>query len=180
MKKILLSFFLVLVLMTGCNGLLNTPVKKVELLLDKYRKIDDDVLTDLKDTLADDTVLSSEQKDKYQKLLEKQYQDMMYTIKNDAIDGKTATVEVEIEVYNYNKAISESENYLLNNQSEFNDNDGNIDTIKYNDYKLGEIANMNDRIKYTINFTLSKVDEEWIVDDLTDIERQKIHGLYAN
>ena len=33
--------------------------------------------------------------------------------------------------------------------------------------------------KYTINFTLSKVDEEWIVDDLTETERMKIHGLYA-
>ena len=179
MKKVVLSVFIILFLLTGCNKLMNTPVKKVELLLGKYQKLDDDVLTQLGDSLLSDTILSKEQKEKYKELLERQYKNLMYTVKNEAIDGKTAMVEVEIEVYDYNKAVNNSEEYLLNNQNEFQDETGNINTIKYNDYKLSEIEKMKDRITYTINFTLSKVDEEWIVDDLTDTERQKIHGLYA-
>ena len=179
MKKVILSVFIILFLLTGCNRLMNTPVKKVELLLGKYQKLDDDVLTQLGDSLLSDTILSKEQKEKYKELLERQYKNLMYTVKNEAIDGKTAMVEVEIEVYDYNKAVNNSEEYLLNNQNEFQDETGNINTIKYNDYKLSEIEKMKDRITYTINFTLSKVDEEWIVDDLTDTERQKIHGLYA-
>ena len=179
MKKVLLSLFIALFLLTGCDKLMNTPTKKVELLLSKYQKLDDDVLTQLGDSLLSDTVLTKEEKEKYQELLKKQYKNLTYTVKNEAIDGKTAVVEVEIEVYDYNKAITNSEEYLLNNQSEFQDETGNINTVMYNDYKLGEIEKMKDRVTYTINFTLSKVDEEWMVDDLTDTERQKIHGLYA-
>ena len=178
-----IKFTLVLIfslfLLTGCNDLMNTPTKKVELLLSKYQKKDEEVLTQLGDTLLLDTILDVKQKDNYKKLLERQYENLMYTIKNEAIDGKTAVVEVEIEVYDYNKAISESEDYLINHQDEFMDENDTISTIKYNDYKLNAIKEMNDRVKYTINFTLSKIDEEWIVDDLTDTERQKIHGLYA-
>lgn len=179
MKKILLVFLLGLFLLTGCDNLMNTPTKKVENLLGKYQKMDEVVRTQLGDTLLMDAVLSKEQKDKYKELMEKQYNDLVYTVKDESIDGKTAVVEVEIEVYDYNKAITESEDYLLNNASEFQDESGIVNTTKYNDYKLNAIENMKDRVKYTINFTLSKVDDEWIVDDLTEAERLKIHGLYA-
>ena len=177
-KLLLISLFS-LSLLTGCNNLMNTPTKKVELLLSKYQKKDEEVLKQLGDTLLSDAVLDVNQKNTYKELLEKQYGDMTYTIKDEAIDGKTAVVEVEIEVYDYNKAITESENYLLNHQEEFMDEEKVVSTTKYNDYKLNAIKNMKDRIKYTINFTLSKMDEEWVVDDLTETERMKIHGLYA-
>ena len=165
--------------LTGCNNLMNTPTKKVELLLSKYQKNDEEVIKQLGDTLLSDTILNVNEKNTYKELLEKQYSDLMYTVKDEAIDGKTAVVEVEIEVYDYNKAITESEDYLVNHQEEFMDENNMVNTEKYNDYKLEKIKNMKDRVKYTINFTLSKIDEEWIVDDLTDVERQKIHGLYA-
>ena len=158
---------------------MNTPTKKVELLLSKYQKKDEDVIKQLGDTLLTDAILTVEQKNTYKELLERQYSGLTYTIKDEAIDGKTAVVEVEIEVYDYNKAISASEDYLISHQDEFMDETKNISTEKYNDYKLKMISDMKDRVKYTINFTLSKIDEEWMVDDLTDTERQKIHGLYA-
>ncbi len=179
MKKVLMSLFIVLFLLTGCDKLMNTPTKKVELLLGKYQKLDSDVLKQLDDSILSDTILTKEEKERYQELLKKQYKNLTYTVKNEAIDGKTAMVEVEIEVYDYNKAITSSEEYLLNNQSDFQDETGNINSVKYNDYKLNEIEKMKDRVTYTINFTLSKIDEEWMVDDMTDTERQKIHGLYA-
>ena len=105
MKKILLVFLLGLFLLTGCDNLMNTPTKKVENLLGKYQKMDEVVRTQLGDTLLMDAVLSKEQKDKYKELMEKQYNDLVYTVKDESIDGKTAVVEVEIEVYDYNKAI---------------------------------------------------------------------------
>ena len=177
--KTIFVFIFSMFLLTGCNNLMNTPTKKVELLLSKYQKNDEEVLKQLDSTLLSDTILDVSQKDTYKDLLKKQYKDLMYTVKDEAIDGKTAVVEVEIEVYDYNKAITESEDYLINHQNEFMDESNTISTTKYNDYKLNAIKEMKDRVKYTINFTLSKIDEEWLVDDLTDSERQKIHGLYA-
>lgn len=179
MKKVLLVFLLGLFFITGCDNLMNTPTKKVETLLSKYQKKDDVVVKQLGDTLLLDAVLTVNQKDSYKELMERQYSNLTYTVKNEAIDGKTAVVEVEIEVYDYNKAITDSENYLLANASEFQDETGEVNTKKYNDYKLEAMKNMKDRVKYTINFTLSKMDDEWIVDDLTEAERLKIHGLYA-
>ena len=178
-RKIIMLLVFGVFILTGCDNLMNTPTKKVELLLSKYQKKDEEVLKQLGDTLLSDTILNVDEKNTYKELLERQYSDLMYTVKNEAIDGKTAVVEVEIEVYDYNKAITESEDYLISHQDEFVDENNIVSTEKYNDYKLEMIKNMKDRVKYTINFTLSKIDEEWLVDDLTDTERQKIHGLYA-
>lgn len=178
MKKIL-WILLILVCLTGCNNLMNTPTKKVEYLLSKYQSNDSEVLKQLDETLLTDAILTKEEKEKYKSIMQKQYKDLMYNIKNEAIDGKTAVVEVEIEVYDYAKSITNTENELLNNSENFKDSTGEVDTIKYNDYKLSNLEKVTDRVKYTINFTLSKVDEEWVVDDLTETERMKIHGLYA-
>ena len=37
-----------------------------------------------------------------------------------------------------------------------------------------------DKVTYTITFTLTKKDDVWKLDDITDIDRQKIHGIYNN
>ncbi len=178
MKRIL-WILLIIVCLTGCNSLMNTPTKKVEYLLSKYQSNDEDVLKQLDEALLTDTVLSVEQKDRYKEIMKRQYQDIMYTVKDEAIDGKTAVVEVEIEVYDYAKSVSEIENDLLTNSDKYKDSTGEINNTLYNDTKLTNLENVSDRVKYTINFTLSKVDEEWVVDDLTETERMKIHGLYA-
>ena len=179
MKKILLSLFIALFLLTGCNNLMNTPTKKVEYLLSKYQKNDEEVLKQLSDTLLSDTILENNQKERYNSIMKRQYSNLTYKVKNEAIDGNTAIVEVEIEVYDYAKSIKEIEDKLLENSDLYKDDTGEINTSLYNDDKLSSLENTSDRITYTINFTLSKVDEEWIVDDLTEAERMKIHGLYA-
>ena len=178
MKKILL-FILSIFLLTGCDTLMNTPTKRVENLLSKYQTQDEEVLTQLDDTLRDETLLNNEQKDRYRNLMTKQYKNLAYTVKNETIDGKTDVVEVEIEVYDYNKAITASEDYLLNNASEFQDDIGQVNNTQYNDYKITQMEGVKDKVTYTINFTLSKVDDKWLIDDLTETERMKIHGLYA-
>ena len=172
MKRVLWILLIVLCL-TGCNNMMNTPTKKVEYLLSKYQSNDQEVLSQLDDTLLTDTILSVDQKSRYKNIMQKQYKDLTYTVKDEAIDGKTALVEVEIEVYDYAKAITNTEDDLINNSDKYKDSSGEVNTALYNDTKLTNLENMSDRVKYTINFTLSKVDEEWIVDDLTETERMK-------
>lgn len=178
MKKILI-LIVSLFLLTGCDTLMNTPTKRVENLLSKYQQQDSEVLTQLDNTLRDETLMNSEQKNRYRELMMKQYKNLAYTVKDETVDGRTAVVEVEIEVYDYNKAISEAEDYLLNNVTEFQDDSGNVNNSKYNDYKIEQMEKVKDKVTYTINFTLSQVDDKWLVDDLTETERMKLHGLYA-
>lgn len=178
MKKIIV-IVLILITLTGCNKLMNTPTKKVEAMLNNYVTLNKDVLDDLDNTLLSETIMTSEQKEHYKKILKRQYQNMSYEIKNETIDGKTAVVEVEIKVYDYYKVNQESENYFNNNQSEFKMEDGTIDITKYNEYKLNALDKTNDRVTYTLNLTLSQDNGNFVLDDLTDTEISKIHGLYA-
>ena len=177
-KKILLVV-IVLFLVVGCGNMMNTPTKKVEEFLSKYQTQDKDVLDQLDDVIEEAGTMVDEQKESYRDLMKKQYQNLSYKIKDDTEDGDSATVEVEIEVYDYGKAISEAETYLTTNREEFLDEDTQeIDAKKFLDYKISQMEDVKDRIKYTINFTLTKVDDEWKLDDISDIDRQKLHGLY--
>ncbi len=178
MKKILL-FLLAFFLVVGCDNLMNTPTKRVEEFLNKYQKMDSKVLEQLDYTLDQDYELTEEQKEEYKKAMEKQYKDLVYTVKEETVDGKTATVKVEIEVYDYSKAISAADNYLLNNQDEFIKDDGTIDKGKFLDYKIDAISKISDRVKYTLDLTVTKDDDAWVMNDITEIDRQKIHGIYS-
>ena len=97
----------------------------------------------------------------YKELMKKQYKDLTYTIKEELIDGNNATVTVEIEVYDYNKAINDAETYYKNNPSEFKNSDGGIDEEKYMDYKIKKMEAVKDKIKYTLNLTLTKKDKKY-------------------
>ena len=35
-----------------------------------------------------------------------------------------------------------------------------------------------DKIKYTLNLTLTKKDKKWVLNDISESDRQKLHGLY--
>lgn len=179
MKKILIGLIMI-VLLTGCeNDLMNTPTKRVETMLNNYITLDETVLKDLDTTLLGETVMTPIQKDKYRSILKKQYQNLSYEIKDETIDGDTAVVEVEIEVYDYNKTISESETYLNNNSNEFLlEDETGMDIGKFNDYKLEKLENTKDKVTYTLTLTLTKEDNKWQLDNLTDTEISKIHGLY--
>ena len=170
---------LALVLVVGCGNMKPTPTKKVEELLSKYTTKDSSVLGQLNDVVNEAGTMNEEQKEKYRKLMENQYENLTYKIKEEKIDGTNATVVVEIEVYDYGKAIGDAENYLTTNREEFIDSNTNtIDPIKFLEYKIKGMTDTKDKVKYTINFTLTKQDDEWTIDDLSDTDRLKIHGLY--
>ncbi|MBQ7141087.1 MAG: hypothetical protein IJO32_06260 [Bacilli bacterium] len=179
MKKILISFLGVfLILTTGCDQIDNNPTKQVEDLMSKYQTMDDDVKDDLNTVIDTEENLNDEQRSRYKKLLEKQYKDLSYTIKDETIDGDNAIVEVEIQVTDLSKAMSEAEIYLDEHENEFLDDANQFSQEKYTDYKLQKLEEADTKVKYTLELTLTKVDDEWEVDNLTETERQKIHGIY--
>lgn len=177
MKKISLLILFIL-MFTGCKNMSNTPTAKVENFMEKYQSMDSAVLNQLDTTLENRLDLTEEQKSKYKSLMEKQYQNLSYVIKNENIDGNNANVLVEIETYDYRNALNKSEAYFDDNKKEFTKEDGSVDYKKYLDYKIEEMLKVNDRIKNEIVFVLRKEKDKWILEDISDIDREKIHGLY--
>lgn len=177
MKKILL-IIMMLATLVGCESVMNNPTKRVEAFLNKYQVMDKEVLDQLDSTLKSDDTLSESQKKDYKDLMKKQYQNLTYTIKDEEVNGDNATVKVEIEVYDFNKAMKKADDYLNEHQDEFKNEENNIDNVKFMDYRIKEMKNTNEKVKYTIDFTLTKKDNKWQLDDIDEITRQKIHGIY--
>ena len=180
MKKILLSFLFLLSLITlsGCE-MDNTPTKKVENYLNNYKTLNEEVLTQLDDTINLDTIMTVEQKNSYKDILKRQYQNLVYEIKDEVVNGDTATVTAEIEVYDNYKQNQESDTYYETKSDEFKDENGNIVESKYIDYRLDKLKSYKERVKYTVDFYLEKIDKTWVMQDISEDVRQKIHGLYA-
>lgn len=180
MKKIIISFALLLCL-TGCSigeKLDNTPTKRVETFLNKYQTLDDDVLDSLDYVIAEETLFNSEQRNKYRDIIKTNYQKLMYKIKEEEIDGDNAIVTAEIEVIDYSKIMSEAEIYRRENPQKFM-TDNEYDQSKFVDYRLEQLKKAKEKVKYTIDLTLTKVDEEWILDDLTKENEAKLNGVYS-
>ena len=155
----LLTLFLIFSILMGCENINNSPTKRVEDFLNKYQLLDE--------------------KNLYREIMKKQYRDLTYVIKDEEIDGDNASVKVEIEVYDYNKSISEASDYFITYQDEFLDEAGNVLKSKYIDYKLKLMKDNTLRIKYTLTFTLTKKNNKWILDEISDSDREKIHGMYS-
>ena len=177
MKKIVLLISGIL-LLVGCD-MMNSPTKVVEKFLNKYQTVDEEIVTQLDETLTKENTLNDELKEAYKEIMKNQYQNLYYTIKDERIDGNHATVTVEIEVYNYSKSIKDADDYLIGNEKEFLNDEGNIDNSKFMTYKLKQMKNTKDKIKYTLDFNLTKINEKWVLDDIDEITRQKIHGIYV-
>lgn len=180
MKRIL-AFLTVFLVLTGCSlsDVDNTPTKKVEAFLNNYQTLDQEVLDDLDVVIAKETNFTNDQREKYRDILKKHYQNLNYEIKDETINGDKATVEVEIEVTDFYKAMEDADDYLTTNRDDFLDENGIYDEVKYIEYRLGLLENAKDTVKYTLNLTLTKNDDgEWVLDDLDDTEEQKILGMY--
>lgn len=175
MKKVLF-LLLALLTFTGCSmgtDMTNTPTKKVEAYLDSYQALDDNVLNDL-DTIITDTDYTIDQQDKYRNLMKKHYQNLKYEIKEETINGDKATVVAEIEVVDYSKILSEGVDESL-----YLDDEGNYDETLYRDHQLGRMETANETVKYTITFYLTKISDEWALDELSEETKEKIHGIYV-
>ena len=177
MKKIV-AIFSCLLLFTGCSITMSTPTREVENFLGKYQKQDSEVVKQLYNVVNKDTTMNEEQKKEYKEVMKKQYQNLTYKIKDETIDGDNATVEVEIEVYDFYKTSKEADTELVNNNSQFLGDDGLVDNSKFMDYKIKKLKETKEKVTYTLNLTLTKKDKEWKMNDITDSDREKIHGIY--
>lgn len=235
MKRIILciSCIMAILFISGCS-MDNTPTKKVENFLDNYKNQDETVITQLDEMVTSDGLMNDNQRTTYTDIMKRQYEDLTYEIKDEVIDGDTATVTVEIEVYDYYKINEEANQYYTEHPDEFANNNQNADNntdvspavsaeegarsaveegiedvtegtenavegitdgaeniidgatdmvtgdSKYIDYRLDRLNEAKDRVTYTIDFTLTKVDDVWTLNEIDDVTRQKIHGLYSH
>ena len=165
MKKIIVLLVIGL-LITGC-AMGNSPTSKVEELFMKYQKLDKDITGGI-DNVIEDQGLTEDHKERYRKLLEKQYKNLSYEIKDEVIDGNKATVTVEIEVLDYKKAINE-----LSFDSEKDTKES------YDEEKLKRLEGVHDKVKYTLEIELTRDnDDNWKVNALSNEKNKKIQGMY--
>lgn len=196
--KIVVCAFILLLVIVGCSNNMSTPTNKVEEFLGKYQSMDEDVLKQLDQVIKDDDTMNDDQKDKYKALMEKQYQNLSYKIENEDIEGNSATVDVEIEVLDYATTASKAQEYYNEHKEEIEekyndkkeDNDNSLEnagddvlqaveeSVAYINYKLEELETANDTVTYDMTFYLTKEDGEWILQDISDLDRKKLHGLY--
>ena len=179
MKKKIYIFISILLLLTlfGCD-MNPTPKKKVEVLLSDYQKHNEVITSELDDylkTLTTDDNIYLE----YKKVYLRQYEDLTYEIKDETIDGDYATVTAQIDVYDYYKVDLDASNYITNNPIEFS-NDGIYDANKGMLYRIDALSKTNERVTYTITINLTKVNNDWTIDNLTNEDLEKIHGTYAH
>lgn len=145
----------------------NTPTSKVEALFNKYQTLDKDIATGIEDVLNEQN-LSEAHKERYRDILEKQYKNLTYQIKEETIDGETATVTTQIEVTDFKNAITDL--YF----------DSAIYTKEtYDEEKLNRLEQATNKITYTLELKLTKKsDDEWELNALTNEDIKKIQGMY--
>ncbi len=177
MKKLL---FLVVtsMLLLGCNNLSNTPTKKAEEFLKKYQALDNSVLTDLNKVVDEDSSLNESQKNTYKDIMKKHYQSLSYEVKDETVDGNKAVVTVEISVTDFKKVLDEANNYMNNNLEQFEDENGDYSVSRFNDYKLEQLKEAKDKVRYTLELKLTKVNDVWTLDTLSQDIYDKINGVY--
>ena len=180
MKKFLLSLLAIFIL-SGCSNLNigNTPSKKVEDYLNKYQTLDKDVFDDLETTLNLDTTISNDDKSSYREFMKKHYQDMTYEIKNETIDGDNATVEVAVTVRDYSKIVAEAEAFQKANEG-FENKNKDDEKASFSSYRLEKLKKATDMVTYTLYFNLNKEDDEWVLQQPSNSDLNKINGLYSD
>ena len=147
---------------------LNTAKVAVEDYLKKYKTLDSEVLVDLEEVVEKENLDEEE----------KQYKDLSYEVIDEEYDGDIAYITVKISVYDLYKAQSNASDYLANNKEEFTDEFGNYDASKYTNFKLDKMKDTTDKIEYTLTFTVNKENDKYIVDQPTENDLMKIHGIY--
>ena len=163
MKKILV-IIISIVLFNGCS-IANTPTSKVEEYLSRYQRVDNDVSLSYLQLSIDENI-SDENKKNYQNLIKDQYRNLSYEIKEEKIDGDTATVIAQVKVTNYKEILDK---YDKTNYDDINE---------YHKLVIESMETQKDKIIYTVDFELNKnSNDEWEVSSLSTKEREKLLGI---
>ncbi len=177
MKKII-CIVISLLLLVGCSNISNTPTRQVENFFNKYQTLDSEVLDDLDRVINKNQNFDNTNKDQYRDVVKKQYKNMTYKIKEETIDGDKAVVTAEITVLDFGKIIRESEDYKNNHIDEFQDQNGNYDESKYINYVIPKLKEAKEKIKYTLDINLTKINKKWKIDGIDSDTEDKILGTY--
>ena len=179
MKKILYIISCLLIF-CGCDMLdmNNTPTKQVEKFFNSYQTLDRDVLKQLDTIVNKEINLTTEQKEKYKEILKNHYEKLDYEVKEETINGDKASVKTEIEVYDYTKNLRKADEMKLIHEEQFYDN-GVYSEKLFQDYRLKVLKDTKDRVKYTLYITLTKIDGKWTIDELAELDQEKILGIYV-
>ena len=125
--------------------------------------MDSDIKSGIDDVLKEEN-LNDSQKERYRKVIEKQYRNLAYEVKDERIDGDTATITVEIEVIDYKKYYQGKTDYTVED---------------YNNTKLDKLEKAKDKVKYTIDFEVKKDSNgNWKLSSLSNETIKKIQGMY--
>lgn len=179
MKKVIISLSLAcLFLLSGCDEISNTPTKQVEYLFNKYQTLDQEVLDDLDRIISEETAFDTTAREEYRKLIKEQYKNLTYKIKEEIVDGDTATVTTEITVTDYSKTLAEAETYKNSHLSEFQDEYGNYQASTYSNYVIERLKDAKEKVKYTVEINLTKIDDKWKIDGIDEETEDKILGIY--
>ncbi len=170
---------IMLFILTGCTLFQSntSPKRTVEHFFSKYQTLDKEIDTQLDDVISKEDLTETQKKD-YKEIMKKQYNDLTYTIKDEIIDGNNAIVTVEIEVYDLAGSQKDIEENLNENREDFL-KDNEFSNELYMNYRIKKLKEERKRIKYTLDLRLTKNDKDkWFIDDLSEAEKKKIHGVY--
>lgn len=177
MKRFVFVLVAIVLFMTGCALMADTPSNAVKEYLNRYRDNDTVVVNELNEYL-DTEDMDDDTKEEYRKVYLRQYSNLKYDIKDETINGDEATVEVKITVFDYYKTNTLSGDYYTANSQDFLDENGDLDLTKYVSYKIDKLVETTDTVDYTLTINLAKVDGSWEVQPLSLDDLYKLHGTY--
>ena len=161
----LLIFIISIMLFSGCD-IANTPTSKVEDYLGRYQRLDNSVSISYTQ-LAGSNDVDKNNRDRYQKLVEKQFRNLSYEVKEEVIDGDVAYVTVQVKVCNYGDALDKHD------VGYYDDND------EYHEKVVEELERQKEKIVYTITFELElNQKDEWEVREPSLEDKDKLLGIY--
>ena len=175
MKKILLTF-LTCILLCACD-MIDSPTMKVQQYLNDFNNLNETVVEDMESSIIEEN-LSSDNTSIYREVLTRQYKDLRYEIVDETINDDKATVKAKVTVYDLYNSNKQSETYMNEHQDEFMDTENVFDQESYMKYRLDEMLKTTNTITHEVTFNLTKIEDEWVIDDIDRETLEKIHGLY--
>lgn len=149
----------------GCD-IANTPTSKVEDYLGRYQRLDKSISLSYTQ-LAGSNDVNKDDRERYQKLVEKQFRNLSYEVKEEVIDGDVSYVTVQVKVCNYGDILDKY------NVTTYEDVD------EYHDKVIKELEKQKEKIVYTITFELElNKKDEWKVSEPSLEDKDKLLGIY--
>lgn len=209
MKKIILPLLVILLSACSLGGAM-TPKQKVSEFLDKYKNQDKNILAQLDEAINNEysnsdyrtrykTLMTNQYKN-----MEYEIKDEIIEDNNAVVEVEVTVYDYGTAIRNANDYLNSNPNEFMitnstiditdandetskdtDNNANTNDNTDNnatntYDQDKFINYKLTQMENVTNTVKYTIQFTLTKTNNEWQMDALSNADMEKLHGIYVS